>query len=702
MNVLIVDNRDSFTFNLVQLVAKVAGTEPLVLRNDHADWPSVVADRGADAVLISPGPGSPDKARDFGTCRELILQTKVPLLGVCLGHQGLGHAYGAAVRRAEVPMHGRVSRVTHFGCRLFEGIPRSFDAVRYHSLCLDRASLPSCLTVTALSDDGVAMAVRHERRLQFGVQFHPESVAGQCGERLIRNFLRIAAGDRWHGATEGDAHAAASGTTRKFSFHKSSETCVRSRVLDRWVEPQQAFEALFCRSDSAFWLDSSEIVPGFSRFSAMGDASGPRCEVLLYSVRQRAVTVRRGGIERTTRIGSLSDEIRRRLARRVRLDDALPFDFQTGLAGFFGYEMRGEFGPDARESRDLPDAAFIDTDRCLVFDHLARGVFLVARTSTSGEAERWFDEVSRVLVDGSVARYRPMLGRGTVIATLPDGPQRYAEKVRACQEEIAAGESYQICLSSEFAVDCDAAPYDAYRRLRALNPAPHAAYLRFGDLAVLSSSPERFLRVGRDRTVSAKPIKGTCGRGADPASDRRLADWLRSDEKCRSENLMIVDLLRNDIGRVATTGSVNVPKLMDVESYSTVHQLVSTVTGRLRDDKDCLDCLAAAFPGGSMTGAPKLRTLSIIDRLERRARGPYSGALGFLSYGGRMDLSIVIRTIVMQGSSVAVGSGGGIVALSDPRAEFHEMLLKARAPLRALAAASTGDPDDWNLRYLTD
>ena len=274
-----------------------------------------------------------------------------------------------------------------------------------------------------------------------------------------------------------------------------------------------------------------------------------------------------------------------------------------------------------------------------------------------------------------------------------EGRDAYLANIAACKHEIFEGETYEVCLTTELHSDGAIDPLAAYRALRARNPAPHAALLRLGDVSVLSSSPERFLRVDRERTVESKPIKGTAPRAAHPAEDAYRAAALRADDKSRAENLMIADLVRNDLGRVCALGSVEVPALMAVETYATVHQLVTTVRGRLRDDASAIDCIRAAFPGGSMTGAPKLRTMEIIDRLEAGPRGVYSGALGFLSVNGTADLSIVIRTLVASRHGLQIGSGGAIVAASDPDAEHEEMLLKARAVLEAvggrLAAGAT-------------
>jgi para-aminobenzoate synthetase len=262
---------------------------------------------------------------------------------------------------------------------------------------------------------------------------------------------------------------------------------------------------------------------------------------------------------------------------------------------------------------------------------------------------------------------------------------QYLQDIETCLARLREGESYEICLTNQLEFGTDVDPLDLYRRLRRANPAPFGAYLRVGDLSVLSSSPERFLRVSREGEAEARPIKGTSRRGDSPEEDAQLAASLAADEKNRAENLMIVDLLRNDLGAVCEVGSVEVPAMMEVESYETVHQLVSTVRGRLRAEASTLDCVRSCFPPGSMTGAPKHRTTAIIEELEAAPRGVYSGAIGWFGVGGGADLSVAIRTIVLAGDRASIGAGGAVVLQSEPRREYAEMLLKAAAPLRAIA-----------------
>jgi para-aminobenzoate synthetase component 1 len=272
--------------------------------------------------------------------------------------------------------------------------------------------------------------------------------------------------------------------------------------------------------------------------------------------------------------------------------------------------------------------------------------------------------------------------------------QSYLAAVRRAKEYIAAGDIYQVNLSQRLSAPLATTPFQLYCRLTRDNPAPFSAYFDTPDAAVVSCSPERFLQVRRDQ-VETRPIKGTRPRGPTAQDDQRLAAELLASVKDRAENVMIVDLERNDIGRVCQFGSVHVPELFALESYATVHHLVSTVRGRLRPDATSLDCLRACFPGGSITGAPKVRSMEIIEELEPTRRGVYTGAIGYLCFSGDMDVNIVIRTLVIKHGVAHFQVGGGIVADSDPEAEYQETIDKGQALARALAAEAGTEKIQW-------
>jgi para-aminobenzoate synthetase len=713
MKTLIIDNYDSFTFNLYQLLAEVNGAAPVVVRNDQLPW-RALHDLSFDAVIVSPGPGRPERARDLGISRDALLSADVPVLGVCLGHEALGHLYGGAVVAAPEVMHGRLSEIHHDGSALFHGIPQRFAAVRYHSLVVAN-ELPACLERLAWTADDVLMAVRHRHRPLWGVQFHPESICTEHGRRLLANFSELArrfALERRRAPVAVVAHAARAGSGAALSVVPAGSAAaaqttareplvVHSRKLGFPVDAERAFVGLFGDAPRAFWLDSSDLgrapspSPGLSRFSFMGSAAGPHALLLRYSTDRRELTLH--GAAGSTRVDeSVFDYLARELEHRRVAASELPFDFNGGFVGYFGYELKAECGADRAHSSPLPDAQLLFADRLLAFDHAEQTIYLVclAAPGDPGEAEAWLDRTEAAL--STLPPLAPVLPAAAGAATLTFRPARdhdtHVAGVEECLREIRAGETYEVCLTNQLRADVALDALSFYRALRRDNPAPYAAFLRFDDLAIASSSPERFLRIERDRHVESRPIKGTARRGRTPEEDLALREALRRSEKTRAENLMIVDLLRNDLGVACEIGSVHVPRLMEVEPYATVHQLVSTVRGRLRPGLGAVDCVKLAFPGGSMTGAPKLRTMAILDRLEGAPRGVYSGAIGYLALSGAADLSIVIRTAVLDRAGVSIGVGGAVVAMSDPRAELEEALLKGEALIRAATGAAVSEP----------
>jgi para-aminobenzoate synthetase len=691
MRTLLIDNYDSFTYNLYHLWAEVCGSAPLVLQND--DWTGWAdLDKSClDAIIISPGPGRPERERDFGISRLALACVKTPVLGVCLGHQGLCQREGARIERAPEPFHGRTSRILHTGHALFDGIPSPFLAVRYHSLVA--RDIPNSLDVIANTEDGLVMAVAHRDRPHFGVQFHPESIATEYGRELLGNFRRAAGPGR--GAVS-STHIGLGARARDVPGPTSAGYGITVRRLDDAPEPQQALSALFGNSEPLAWLDSNQedSRAGYSMLCNAGPELG---EVVRYWVDERRVVVERpAGGDTSHHPGTLFDYLERELALRRVPPGAAPVDFALGYVGVLGYELKGDLGSPNRHSSQLPDALLLFCDRGYVYDHRTGTGWLMAlyRGGSEGAARDWIARASERLFRATTAGVSSASSQSEASVPL-DAARRavvprydavsYRALVTECQRAIAEGESYELCLTNCFTIPFDGDALGAYFRLRRQNPAPYAAFLRLPGVSVLSSSPECFLRGESDGRVQSRPIKGTAPRSSIPEVDAQLRQDLLHSEKERAENLMIVDLVRNDLGRVCQISSVHVPSLYAVESYATVHQLVSTVCGQLSPGVSAIDCVRACFPGGSMTGAPKLRAMEILGGLEGGARGFYSGALGYFSLNGAFDLSIVIRTLVLVGDQALLGSGGAVVAQSEPDREVAEAELKAAAVLGVFA-----------------
>ena len=698
MKTLVIDNYDSFTYNLVHILAELSEEAPMVVRNDEVTWEELRKCR-FDNIVISPGPGRPDRQADFGVSKDAILFADVPLLGVCLGHQGIAALAGGTIVRAPTPYHGRTSEIHHTGTDpLFYGMPAPFEAARYHSLLAARP-LPPSLVETAWTEDGLIMGLAHRERPQWGVQFHPESIITDSGRRLLENFKELTR-ETMRGRRRG------TGTCSNVCCNSRGERNRRRafwRQIPAQIDAETAFTALFASSPAAFWLDSSLVEPGRSRWSYMGDASGPNAAVVQYRCKDKSLTISDQEGSRTETI-SIFDYLDHALPDSPSSPPPCPF--VGGHVGWFGYELRHECGSPTGRTARTPDAFFIRADRFIAIDHEKNVSYLVSIDvpAEAKRAERWIsetlDRISNVALLPQVACSKAV--GGPLDFTLDRNRQTYLSDIKQCLAWIGEGETYQVCLTNEVHCRADLDPLSLYRTLRRINPAPYAAFLKWPDGAVLSASPERFLNVDPRGLVETKPIKGTIGRFKDAVRDSELAEQLRRSKKDQAENVMIVDLLRNDLSRVCEPGSVVVPKLCAVESYATVHQLVSTVRGMLRPGLSVIELIRASFPGGSMTGAPKIRTMELIDALEQRPRGIYSGALGWIGDDGATDLSIVIRTIVATENQLSMGVGGGIVAQSTPEGEFSEMLLKAKASLMSIIAACGGEFEEPLLHTLVE
>ena len=387
------------------------------------------------------------------------------------------------------------------------------------------------------------------------------------------------------------------------------------------------------------------------------------------------------------------------LFERFKIDSQdFPFPFIGGGVGYFSYDLKdfNERLPDkAIDDIDIPDCVLCFYDCILAYDHSSREFFVISSGFPEKGRRRLYRERARLenlknrirALSECIPEEAILLSRTKQISLKLGSnftKSSYIKTVKKAKEYIKRGDIYQVNLSQRFKVTLEMDPVDLYKILRNINPAPFACFLNFGDVKIISASPERFLRK-KDRYVETRPIKGTRPRGKNPEEDTELKKELLASVKDRAENLMIIDLERNDLGRISEYGSVHVSEFMRCEKYATVFHLVSTVCGKLRSDVDPIDCLINCFPGGSITGAPKIRSMEVIEELEPVKRSIYTGSIGYISFNGNMDTSIVIRTLVMKGKDAYFHVGGGIVYDSDPEKEYQETLDKAKALIEAVS-----------------
>ncbi|BCW73149.1 aminodeoxychorismate synthase component I [Arthrobacter sp. NicSoilB8] len=483
---------------------------------------------------------------------------------------------------------------------------------------------------------------------------------------------------------------------------------LRAERIDATPDAGRLFATLFGSSTNAVWLDSSLDPAGLapeaakrSRFSILADDGGRFGQAVRHSSGLTRVSSGQATVTTDGPFFRWLDGVWGR--RALRAPEGYPCEFTLGWLGYLGYELKRETGG-TDVAATTPDACLIFAGRAVVLDHAAGTAWLLALDTP--DAADWLTTargaVAAASAHGSPAADTPAPPAAPPRFSARDAEAGYKAKVSAAQREIAEGNTYEVCLTTALTAVTSAGPqgvgehgmdpWRTYLELRRRNPAPFASYLRFGELTVASTSPERFLQLAADGRMRAEPIKGTRRRDPAPGADAALRQELEASAKDRAENIMIVDLLRNDLSHFAVPGSVAVSRLCAIESYATVHQMVSTIDARLRPGTPRAEAVAACFPAGSMTGAPKVSTMAILDRLEAAPRGVYSGAIGYFSLNGSADLAVAIRTLVtrMLGDGTAelsLGVGGAVTADSTPQEEYEEIRTKAFGVLSALGTA---------------
>ncbi|ODA39390.1 aminodeoxychorismate synthase component I [Desulfosporosinus sp. BG] len=668
--IFLLDNYDSFTYNLYQYFGEL-GEDIIVKRQDSCTIADI-EEMHPDLIVISPGPCTPSESPlSLAVIKHFM--GKVPILGVCLGHQAIGQFFGGKVVRAKRPIHGKTVPIRHDQQGVFSDLVNPLEVTRYHSLILEHSTLPETLIITAEAADGEIMGIRHITLPIEGIQFHPEAILTQSGHQLLKNAIQNA---------------------KKWQAQNSPSPWI-VKPLSVSVAPYLLFQA-FKDEPSPFFLDSGNDYKELGCYSYMGSSSF--LEATAHTNQLELFWPNRSQREILPLEKSECFDFINKANHKYHVPHS-PFPFSGGAVGFLSYDLKNEIEslPNSAENDlKLPLWRFAWYDGIVIYDHLQRKYWITAcGIDENGKchidlAHARLEHLEQILYSYVPEELSELdaLDNLTTLSESIINPsvshEQYLTDLQRVIDYIYAGDIYQANLTQRFSIAWKGDAWKLYSQLHKQNPAPFAAFLPYSDFQVLCSSPERFIRIQPDGRIETRPIKGTRPRGDSPSEDRLQAVELENSIKDRAELTMIIDLERNDLGRICEFGTVKVQDLIALEKYPTVWHLVSTITGQLVKGLNPSDILRAIFPGGSITGAPKIRAMEIIEELEPHKRGLYTGSIGYIGFDGAWDLNIVIRTIFLKESQAYVHVGGGIVADSIPESEYYETLDKAKALFRVL------------------
>lgn len=654
--ILVVDNH-GFTTNILthQLGAVHLITAAELAALNLTEYTHVVIGHGTDIPDLTVLHAVPD----------------IPVLAIGAGYQHLAAAYGHTATAPAQPVYGQPIQHHHTQTGLFAGLPNPIELITYHAWRLATMD-PAVFTSHAVDDAENVLAYHVKGTNHWGLHADPAALQSTAGTKLVENFVALA-------------------TTAQHVPQDTSATKPNPRSIELFtrdvpgrLDTAATFAAVQAEASAAFWLDSSAAHLGQGDTTIMGTNTGELSQTIRWDVDTNRLDVQ-DSATRSQHTANVLQYISEHGWETPQTTPGLS-GFTGGWVGYLGYEAKQAtvIGHTNTWRAPTPDAYWIRPQTFLRYDHRNHRTTLFAYAD-----ESLLDQLEAALVFGDTPRPEPAQ-RTEVNGQWHLSATEYQQRVSHIRRMLQAGDAAGICLTDTFSKpEYLADGLALYLRLRTNNPAPYGGYLRFNtfddELEILASSPEKFLSVNTDGHIESKPIKGTVARSSDPVVDVDVAQHMAADPKIQSENLMITDLLRDDLAKVTTPGSVRVPKLMTVESFATVHQLVTTVTGALRPGLSATAALNAVFPGGSMTGAPRFVSLETLDTLEAGPRGIYSGAMGWLGDNNTAELNVVIRSIVIDSGHLTLGAGGAVVVDSEPAEEEAEKHLKAQALMTSIA-----------------